>query len=165
MSPHRLSLPARRVRPRRAAWIAAALVLVAFPAAAARVGAPRPLTAPRLNAATDGAGFPEPFWLSLLTAVGAGAAGAMAAGRLAGGRRAAAGGWAARALPAVTVGSTAAVVALTVNPPGAAWWSLAATAAAAGLGAEALVLAARREPLDGAQTEAGGAPADPAGGR
>jgi hypothetical protein len=105
---------------------------------------------------TDGAGFPEPFWLSLLTVVAGGAAGAAAANRLAGPGRRGDGGWAAGALPTLVVGSTAAVVALTLNPPGHAWWSLAATAAAAGLGAEAVVLGAagiRAGPI-----EAAGAP-------
>ncbi len=139
----------RRTRPAVRMIAGAALLLLARSASAA-VAQPETEKVPdeaavdpsRLNAGTDGAGFPEPFWLSLVTVAGAGTAGAAVARRIAGGGRRH--GWAAGALSTLAVGTTAAVAALTLNPPGGAWWSLAATAAAAGLGAEAVaVLAAR----------------------
>ena len=113
--------------------------------AVSRAAAPA-APAPRLRSAAEGGGFPEPFWISLLSAVVGGAAGALAADLVAGGGRLRRWkmeeeGWELRALGKLIVGPVAAVVLLTLNPPGEAWWSLAATAALAGLGAEALLLA------------------------
>jgi hypothetical protein len=81
---------------------------------------------------------PGPFWLSLLTAVGAGVAGAAAAERIAGPRGAAA---PASALENLVVGSVGAVALLGINPPGGAWVALAGTAAAGGVAGQALLLA------------------------
>ncbi|MFL5540313.1 MAG: hypothetical protein ACJ8J0_15085 [Longimicrobiaceae bacterium] len=131
----------------RLARIAAAAAVAAFlarsgssaqPAAGAAAAA---AGRPRLHAVSEGGGFPDPVWLSLATAVGAGMVGAAAAERLAGpARRGAAAGSAA--LEKLVVGSVAAVALLSLNPPGGAWWTLAGTALAAGAGAQAQLLAA-----------------------
>jgi hypothetical protein len=133
------------------AGVAGALLLTRTPTPAfAQPGGAAPASEvssarhPRLHQGTEGASFPDPFWLSLLTVVAAGAAGAVAADAAAGAAR-----WRrpdARgelgALGKVVVGSVAGVLGATVNPPGGAWWTLAATAAAAGVGAEGILLAA-----------------------
>lgn len=140
----------RRRRLRAAAAAGAGILLLARPASLPRAqgaGAPPAAAEPRsagrarLRAGPHD-GFPDPFWLSLLTAVAGGVAGAAAAERLAGRRRARAGhepGGAA--LETLVVGSVAAVALVSLNPPGGAWWALAGTAAAAGGGAQALLLA------------------------
>jgi hypothetical protein len=131
-------------RPPNAAALAA---LVATAAAGAALAQPdRPTAAePRHAAGARGRpaadGFPGPFWLSLLTVVLAGVAGAAGAERLAGAERTGRPG-AARLLDRLVVGSVSAVALLGVNPPGGAWPALAGTAAAGGMAAQALLLAA-----------------------
>jgi hypothetical protein len=130
----------------RAAEIAAlaALLAAALPrtAAAQAVGSTpveaRHQAAPRERLETGG--FPDPFWLSLLTAVLAGVAGAAAAERVCGGERTGRPG-AAGLLEKLVVGPVAAVALLGINPPGVAWPALAGTAAAGGAAAQALLLA------------------------
>jgi hypothetical protein len=75
--------------------------------------------------------------------VAGGVAGAVAAERVAGSRRRgpAADEPGSGALEKLVVGSVAAVALLGLNPPGNAWWALAGTAAAAGAGAQAVLLA------------------------
>jgi hypothetical protein len=131
----------------RAAEIAAlaALLAAALPRTAAAQAVrstaveARHQAAPRERLETGG--FPDPFWLSLLTAVLAGVAGAAAAERVAGrgpaGRPGAAG-----VLEKLVVGPVSAVALLGINPPDAAWPALVGTAAAGGAAAQALLLAA-----------------------
>src|SRR5687767_1823964 len=140
---------ARRSRlPRLAAAAAVAALLAARADSAGTAqpaaGAGTPAAGrPRLRAVSEGGGFPDPVWASLLTAVMGGVAGAAAAERVAGGarRRQAAGEPGSGALEKLVVGSVAAVALLGLNPPGDAWWALAGTALAAGAGAQALLLA------------------------
>jgi len=132
--------------PRAAAVAAlAALLPAALPRPVAAQAAQRTAAEPRHGAAArerlETGGFPDPFWLSLLTAVLAGVAGAAAAERVSGGERTGETG-AAGLLEKLVVGPVAAVALLGINPPGAAWPALAGTAAAGGAAAQALLLAA-----------------------
>jgi len=139
---------ARRSRLPRLAAAAAVTALLAAHAGSAGAaqpgaGAGTPAAGrPRLRAESEGGGFPDPVWASLLTAVLGGVTGAAAAERVAGARRRpAAGEPGSGALEKLVVGSVAAVALLGLNPPGGAWWALAGTALAAGAGAQALLLA------------------------
>jgi hypothetical protein len=96
---------------------------------------------PRLHAVSEGGGFPDPVWASLLTAVAGGVAGAAAAERVTGSARRRPAAAEPGALEKLVVGSVAAVALLSLNPPGEAWWTLAGTALAAGAGAHSLLLA------------------------
>ncbi|MBB4637073.1 DUF4257 domain-containing protein [Longimicrobium terrae] len=90
--------------------------------------------------------FPAPLWLALLVAGVSGAVGAFAAdlvtdgGRIEQWRRDEAG-WSLGFVGKMIVGLVAAIVFLTLNPPGNAWMALVGTALAAGLGGEAILLA------------------------
>lgn len=90
--------------------------------------------------------FPAPLWLALLVTAAAGAVGAFAAdlvtdgGRIEQWRRDEAG-WSLGFVGKMIVGLVAAVVFLTLNPPGNAWVALVGTALAAGVGGEAILLA------------------------
>ncbi|HEU4560730.1 MAG TPA: hypothetical protein VFS20_22950 [Longimicrobium sp.] len=137
--------PAHRRRLRRAGIIAGVwLALLSAPAAGRRTDG-RGLDTTTTAAAPvrrPARGRPQrPFWLTLLTLVSCGTAGAAAADRALGRRdraeRAARGG-----LRRLVVGSAAAVGAASAGEP-RGWWPLAALAAAAGLGAEAMVIALR----------------------
>jgi hypothetical protein len=138
-------------RKRRVRLASTAALVVALAAGAGRAGGAQPGAgagepAPeraRLRPVSEGGGFPDPVWLSLLTAVAGGVAGAAAAERVAGSarRRPAAGEPGSGALEKLVVGSVAAVALLGLNPPGDAWWALAGTAVAAGAGAQAVLLA------------------------
>jgi len=135
----------RLVRLASTAALAVVLAAQAHPAGGAQPGADAREPAPgraRLRPVSEGAGFPDPVWLSLVTAVAGGVAGAAAAERVAGSaRRGSAGEPGAGALEKLVVGSVAAVALLGLNPPGDAWWALAGTAVAAGAGAQAVLLA------------------------
>lgn len=114
-------------------------------APAAEPGGARDTTKERRNT-TDDSGFPEPFGLSLFLMVACGAVGAFAADRASdGGRLERPGryeqGFMLGFLGKLIVGSVAAVIVLTLNPTGDAWWSLMGTALTAGLGGEAIILA------------------------
>ena len=91
-------------------------------------------------------GFPEPLWLALLVIAACGAIGAFAAdlvtdgGRIEQWRRDEAG-WSLGFVAKMIIGLVAAIIFLTLNPPGEAWVALVGTALAAGLGGEAILLA------------------------
>jgi hypothetical protein len=126
----------RRRRVTRAAFLAAAALPGAPPLLAHAGGAPP----------AAGAGFPEPFGLALLAMVAAGALGALTADLVPDGRRLerwrrGAQGWTLGVLGKLIVGSVAAVVLLTLNPPAGAWAPLVATALVGGLGGEAMLVA------------------------
>jgi hypothetical protein len=95
------------------------------------------------NAAT-GILLPEPLWLALTIAVVAAVAGALAAdlagdsGHLERAKRET-GGWALGFWANLIMGVVAAALLLALNPPAESWLSLIATAAAAGIGAEAII--------------------------
>lgn len=154
------SFPLPQPRKRHALLCALALMLWAVPAPAQAPYAPRQptatATAPDAGGAgetrtdsrntTDDSGFPEPFGLSLLLMVACGAVGAFAADLVSdGGRLERPGkyeqGFMLGFLGKLIVGSVAAVIVLTLNPTGDAWWSLMGTALTAGLGGEAILLA------------------------
>jgi carbon starvation protein CstA len=91
-------------------------------------------------------GFPDPLWLALLVIAACGAIGAFAAdlvtdgGRIEQWRRDEAG-WSLGFVAKMIIGLVAAIIFLTLNPPGEAWVALVGTALAAGLGGEAILLA------------------------
>lgn len=134
---------ARRSRLARLAAAAAVAALLARSGSSAQPAADAPAAGrPRLRPVSEGGGFPDPAWASLLTAVVGGVAGAAAAERVAGGaRRRPAAETGPGALEKLVVGSAAPVALLSLNPPGDAWWALAGTALAAGAGAHSLLLA------------------------
>ncbi|HEU4452324.1 MAG TPA: hypothetical protein VFR81_04660, partial [Longimicrobium sp.] len=136
------SAPARP--PRLARAVAGAALVPALLHAAplrAHVGVvPRPAAA-----SLAAAGFPEPFGAALLAMVAAGALGAVAADLVPDGRRLerwkrGEQGWLLRALGKMIVGTAAAVILLTLNPPAGAWAPLIGSALIAGLGGEALLV-------------------------
>jgi hypothetical protein len=90
--------------------------------------------------------LPGDLLVSLATVALSGAIGAFAADLVTdGGRlerwRADASGWALGFLAKLIVGAVAALILLTLNPPGGSWLTLIGTALAAGVGGEALLLA------------------------
>jgi hypothetical protein len=97
-------------------------------------------------AAAELSGFPEPLWGALLAVILSGALGAFAAdlvtdaGRIEPVRREESG-WTLGFFGKMVVGSVAALILLTLNPPGESWLTLIGTALAAGVGGEALLLA------------------------
>ncbi|MBB4637497.1 DUF4257 domain-containing protein [Longimicrobium terrae] len=99
-----------------------------------------------MPATAELSGFPEPLWGALLGVIVSGALGAFAAdlvtdaGRIERVRREETG-WALGFIGKMVVGSVAALVLLTLNPPGESWLTLIGTALAAGVGGEAILLA------------------------
>lgn len=118
--------------------LAVAVLAAAGSLAAQQTGVP-------ISAAAPGA-FPLPLWLALLIAGLCGALGAFAADLVAdGGRieqwRRDEGGWSLGFPGKMVIGFVAAIVFLTLNPPGGAWVALVGSALVAGLGGEAILLA------------------------
>lgn len=118
------------------------LALAALAALAAAV----PLLAQAGDTALPALGFPIPVWLALIVAGLCGAVGAFAAdlvtdgGRIEQWRRDEAG-WSLGFFAKMVIGLVAAIVFLTLNPPGDSWPSLVGSALVAGLGGEAILLA------------------------
>lgn len=87
--------------------------------------------------------LPAPFWLALLTMVLGGAVGAFAADSLADGRIDApirdSRGWVLGVVGNLVIGAVAAVITLGLNPT-SEWWRVVATAVAAGVGGQAILL-------------------------
>jgi hypothetical protein len=131
--------PSRLARTAAGAAVLVPALLHAAPLRA-HVGVPRPAAA-----SLAAAGFPEPFGVALLAMVAAGALGAVAADLVPDGRRLerwkrGEQGWLLRALGKMIVGTAAAVILLTLNPPAGAWAPLIGSALIAGMGGEALLV-------------------------
>lgn len=139
LTPRRIP-PLARVIAKRSSWTVGAQFAALTPAV---LFAQNAATAP---APTDVSGFPEPVWGALLTVMVSGALGAFAAdlvtdaGRVERLRRDGTG-WVLGFIGKMVVGSVAALILLTLNPPGESWLTLIGTGLAAGVGGEAILLA------------------------
>ena len=134
------ALPPRLAKAAASAAVLVPALLHAAPLRAHVGVVPRPAAA-----SLAAAGFPEPFGAALLAMATAGALGAVAADLVPDGRRLerwkrGEQGWLLRALGKMIVGTAAAVILLTLNPPAGAWAPLIGSALIAGLGGEALLV-------------------------
>lgn len=130
--------PPQPSRPGLLAWIGLAF-LAYTPALAAQATSGN-------SAALESSPLPGGLLASLATIALCGAVGAFAADLVTDGGRldrwgADANGWALGFFAKLVVGAVAALILLTLNPPGGSWLTLIGTALAAGVGGEALLLA------------------------